>query len=62
MDTDGVAAYLGYGRKRIDNLCGQHRIPFRKEGARRIFVKQEIDEWVLGLEGTRVGDALLANI
>lgn len=58
MSTGEVAAYLGWSKKRIDNLCGQVRIPFRKDGGRRIFVRQEIDEWVTQLDGTSVSAAL----
>jgi excisionase family DNA binding protein len=59
MTTEEVAAYLGWPKKRIDNLCAQFRIPFHKDGGRRIFVRQEIDNWVLHLPGPSVRDTLL---
>lgn len=58
MGTQDVAAYLRWTPKRIDNLCSQGRIPFRKDGGRRLFVRQEIDEWVRGLDGPTLQDAL----
>lgn len=57
MTTDQVAEYLGWPVSRIDNLCSQRRIPYSKDGGRRIFVRQEIDAWVKGLEGVTVQEA-----
>jgi excisionase family DNA binding protein len=58
MATDEVATYLRWPTKRIDNLCAKRRIPFHKEGGRRVFVRQEIDAWVRQLPGPCVHDAL----
>ena len=58
LTTAGAASYLGWAKKRIDNLCLQGRIPFHKEGGRRIFIRQEIDAWVAQLDGTSVERAL----
>ena len=58
MTTEQVALYLRWSKKRIDNLCSQRRIPYRKDGNRRIFIRQEIDEWVLRLDGQTVQNAL----
>lgn len=58
MTTEQVASYLRWPPKRIDNLCAQGRIPYHKDLGRRIFVRQEIDEWVRRLEGPTVQDAL----
>jgi excisionase family DNA binding protein len=60
--TGEVADYLGYPPKRIDNLCAMNRIPFRKDGGRRIFVRQEIDAWVHALQGPTVQDALAVAV
>jgi excisionase family DNA binding protein len=46
LDTASVAAYLRWPKKRIDNLCAKGEIPFYKHGNRRVFIRQEIDEWV----------------
>jgi excisionase family DNA binding protein len=59
MNTEQVAAYLGWSRRRIDNLCSQGRIPYYKDGGLRIFIRQEIDAWVRGLNGIRLRDALV---
>lgn len=61
MDTGQVADYLAVPKKRVDNLCSQSRIPFRKDGGRRIFIKREIDEWVRQLDGPTVSTALAAS-
>jgi excisionase family DNA binding protein len=58
MGTEEIAAYLGWPKKRIDNLCCERRIPFHKDGGRRLFIRQEIDEWAKRLDGPRVTDAL----
>jgi excisionase family DNA binding protein len=57
MSTEGVAEYLHWPTSRIDNLCSQGRIPYYKDGGRRIFIRQEIDAWVKGLEGVTVQEA-----
>lgn len=46
LDTAATAQYLGWPKKRIDNLCSKRLIPFYKSEGRRIFVRQEIDCWV----------------
>jgi excisionase family DNA binding protein len=61
LSTEEVAAYLGWPKKRIDNLCAQSRIPFHKDGGRRVFVRQEINGWINDLPGTTVRDALLMS-
>ena len=58
LTTQGVADYLHWPKKRIDNLCSMGRIPHNKEGGRRIFIRQEIDRWVQRLDGPTVRDAL----
>ena len=58
MGTRDAASYLGWPMKRIDNLCAQNRIPFHKDGGRRIFIRQEIDEWVRELNGATLTQAL----
>jgi excisionase family DNA binding protein len=62
MTTNQVAEYLGWSKKRIDNLCAQRRIPFKKDGNRRIFIRQQIDEWVGQLDGPSVYEALLSSL
>jgi excisionase family DNA binding protein len=57
MTSEEVQAYLGYSKSRINNLCSQGRIPFYKDGNRRIFVRQEIDAWVKGLDRITVQEA-----
>lgn len=62
MGTEEIAAYLGWPKKRIDNLSCERRIPFHKDGGRRLFIRQEIDEWATQLDGPRVTGALaMAN-
>lgn len=57
MTSDEVQEYLGYSKSRINNLCSQGRIPFYKDGNRRIFIRQEIDAWVRGLDRVTVQEA-----
>lgn len=59
MSTEDVARYLHWPIKRIDNLCAQRRIPFHKDGGRRVFVRHEIDDWVRQLPGPTTHEALL---
>ena len=62
LTTEETAAYLGWPKKRIDNLCTQGRIPFRSNGpgGTRTFVRQDIDQWYQQLHGVSVQEALLA--
>jgi hypothetical protein len=46
-----AAAYLRMDKGPLDKLCSgaietEARIPFRREGRRRIFVRQELDRWL----------------
>jgi excisionase family DNA binding protein len=61
MTTMQVADYLGCPKKRIDNLCSQRRVPHHKDGGLRVFVRQEIDEWMRQVDGPTVQSALAAT-
>ena len=60
MSTEDVAAYLGCAKKRIDNLCSQGAIPFKKVGGRRLFRRSELDNWFEAQHGVSVESALMA--
>ena len=60
LGTEEAAGYLGWPKKRIDNLACQKRIPFRQDvdGGKRVFIRQELDTWIRALGGVSVNDAL----
>ena len=52
LDSKAAAAYLAMATGRLDKLCSGaietvERIPFLLEGRRRLFVRQELDRWVV---------------
>ena len=46
LDADGAAARIGCGKRRIYDLAGANRIPVHREGARLLFHRDELDEWI----------------
>lgn len=46
LRVDEAAAYLRCPKSRIYRLVSMRRIPFQKDGARLLFSRQELDEWV----------------
>jgi excisionase family DNA binding protein len=46
LDTRAAATYLHCAPNRLHKLAAQRRIPFRREGDRLLFVRQELDEWL----------------
>lgn len=46
LDAEGAAARIGCGKRRIYDLAGADRIPVHREGARLLFHRDELDEWI----------------
>jgi excisionase family DNA binding protein len=46
MDVEGVAKYLKSSRSTIYHIASNREIPSVKMGGRRIFLKNQIDEWL----------------
>jgi excisionase family DNA binding protein len=51
LDVIGVAELLGHSSRAIRALVSRRRIPFRRQGARILFVRREIEEWIDSLPG-----------
>jgi excisionase family DNA binding protein len=46
MDVEGVAKYLKSSRSTIYHMASNGEIPSVKMGGRRIFLKNQINEWL----------------
>lgn len=46
LDVDGAAEHLCCPKSRIYRLVSMRRIPYCKDGARLLFERGELDEWV----------------
>jgi len=46
LDVEGAADYLCCSKHRVYRLVSMRRIPFHKEGARTLFSRAELNEWV----------------
>jgi excisionase family DNA binding protein len=46
LTTQDAADHLKCGKRRIFNLVSEGRIPVHREGARLLFLKSELDEWI----------------
>ena len=44
--TTELADYLHCGANRLHKLASQGRVPYRREGDRLLFVRQELDDWL----------------
>jgi excisionase family DNA binding protein len=46
LDVDGAKDHLKCGKRRIYNLVSEGRIPVHREGARLLFRRSELDDWI----------------
>jgi hypothetical protein len=56
FDTNGVAAYLRKTPAAIRNDVLRRRIPYRKTAGRLLFIRTEIDEWIMSAPGVSLAD------
>ena len=47
LSADGAAEYLACKKPRIYDLVNQGRVPVHREGNRLMFLRSELDEWIL---------------
>ena len=53
-----VAIYIGRTNKAVEKLIERRQIPFRRMNRRLVFDFSEIDQWLAGLPGTTLEEAL----
>jgi excisionase family DNA binding protein len=53
-----AAAYLGRSERAMYHLVARRAVPFRRHGARLIFCRAELEEWLHGMPGVSVEEAL----
>jgi predicted DNA-binding transcriptional regulator AlpA len=54
INVKEVSKYLKRSESSVRNMCSRRQIPHRVCGGRRlIFIKDEIDNWILGSPGTK---------
>ena len=58
LNVASVAGFLGVTEKAVYAKVARRCIPFRKWGGKLIFVRREIEEFLAGLQGVEVHDAL----
>jgi hypothetical protein len=51
FDVNELSSYIKRSPGSIRNLVLRRQIPFRKPAGRLVFIKQEIDEWIIKSEG-----------
>lgn len=58
LDVKSTAIYLSRTPGAVYELVAKRQIPFRRRGKKLIFDRQELDEYVHGLEGVDVVEAV----
>ncbi len=61
MDVHSAADFLGWTQKRVRNKADRGLIPYRKDGGRIIFLRVELEEYLVRLPGVGLEEAL-ANV
>jgi len=51
-----LCAYIHRSPGAVRNLVLRRAIPYRKPAGRLLFLKEEIDRWVMGAPGSRLED------
>ena len=57
LDVRGAAAMLGTSEKLVRSRVERRLIPFRRLGARIVFLRQEIEQWLAALPGCTLTEA-----
>ena len=62
MDISTVAEeFFGGSRRSVESKVARRLLPFKKLGGRVIFLRSELDEFFLKLNGTSIDEALANN-
>ncbi len=56
LDTKQAGDFLRKSPAAIRNLVMRRMIPYRKCGGRLLFIREELEEWVLKSPGIRIED------
>ena len=56
LTTTGVADLIGRSPAAIRNLVMRRAIPFRKPGGRLLFVRSEVEAWIMNSPGVQLGE------
>lgn len=56
LDTTEAADFLRKSPAAVRNLVMRKMIPFRKCGGRLLFIREELEEWILRCPGIRIED------
>ena len=56
LNTDQTSNYIGRSPGAIRNLVMRRKIPYRKVAGRLVFLKDEIDKWLIQAPGVTFED------
>lgn len=56
LNTTEAADFLRKSPAAVRNLVMRRMIPFRKVGGRLLFIKEELEKWILRCPGVRIED------
>lgn len=59
LDVRTGSAFLGWSEKQTRGLVARGLIPYRRLGGRIVFIKKELEQWVTGLEGVALDEAMI---
>lgn len=57
LDVRTAAAFLGTTEKTVRGMIERKLIPFKRCGARIIFIRAELEAWLSGLDGCSLDEA-----
>jgi hypothetical protein len=58
LDVRGGAAFIGMSEKAIRGKVDRRLIPFRRLGGRIVFLRHELEAWLIALDGCPLDEAL----
>ena len=58
LDVRGGSLFFGWSEKKTRGLVARRIIPFHKINGRIIFLRVELEQWLVGLGGVTVGEAI----
>lgn len=57
LDVRGASAFYGVTEKTTRGLVARRMIPFRKLGGRVLFLRAELEQWLVTLDGCTLEEA-----
>jgi predicted DNA-binding transcriptional regulator AlpA len=57
LDVRSASAFCGWSEKKTWRLVARKLLPFRKLGGRVLFLKPELEQWLLNLDGVTLEEA-----